>query len=161
MSPSQTEEQAQAVVLVDTCVLSYITKPTDPRCEIYRKHLEGRTVALSFITIGEIFAGWKKKSVGEKRRAETEERMKVALVLPFNQMVCKQYAEICSLKTATGSDRNMEQNDKWIAACALAYGLPLVTHNIKHFEGIPGLTIISEPDMLPLFSSEDAKGIVI
>lgn len=34
--------------------------------------------------------------------------------------------------------------DAWIAATALLYGVPLVTHNRKDFEGIDGLVVISE-----------------
>ena len=32
----------------------------------------------------------------------------------------------------------------WIAATALRHGIPIVTHNRQHFEGISGLTVISE-----------------
>jgi len=35
--------------------------------------------------------------------------------------------------------------DAWIAATALTYGSPLVTHNVKHFSGIAGLEIRSIP----------------
>jgi tRNA(fMet)-specific endonuclease VapC len=38
----------------------------------------------------------------------------------------------------------MSPADAWAAAVALRHGLPLVTHNRKHFEPVPGLTIISE-----------------
>ena len=34
--------------------------------------------------------------------------------------------------------------DAWIAAAARKYNLPLLTHNRKHFEGIAGLTMLSE-----------------
>jgi tRNA(fMet)-specific endonuclease VapC len=34
--------------------------------------------------------------------------------------------------------------DAWIAATAIVYRAPLITHNRKHFEGIAGLKVISE-----------------
>jgi predicted nucleic acid-binding protein len=34
--------------------------------------------------------------------------------------------------------------DAWIAAVALQYGYDLVTHNPRDFQGIAGLTIITE-----------------
>lgn len=43
---------------------------------------------------------------------------------------------------ATG--RTLPFADSWIAATALSLGLPLVTHNRADFEGIAGLTVVSE-----------------
>ena len=34
--------------------------------------------------------------------------------------------------------------DAWVADVAIRHNMPLVTHNRKHFDGIPGLTVISE-----------------
>jgi tRNA(fMet)-specific endonuclease VapC len=34
-------------------------------------------------------------------------------------------------------------NDTWIAATALSHSLPLVTRNARHFQRIPGLTVLS------------------
>ena len=33
-------------------------------------------------------------------------------------------------------------NDLWIAACAVHYGLPLVTRNGRHFAGLPELEVV-------------------
>jgi hypothetical protein len=160
MNPNPTSEVGE-VVLIDTNILSYISKPSDSRCEAYRKHLEGKTVALSFITIGEIYSGIKKNGIGPKRQAEIEERIRVAVVLPFNDDVCRRYADLSNLKTAAGSPRVIEANDRWIAACALAYGLRLVSHNKRHFEGIPGLDLIHESDVMELFKEGDNSAITI
>jgi hypothetical protein len=35
-------------------------------------------------------------------------------------------------------------NDLWIASCAIRHAIPLISNNRKHFEKIPGLTLISE-----------------
>ena len=40
----------------------------------------------------------------------------------------------------------LECADGWVAATATYLGVPLVTHNGPHFEGVPGLTILCEPD---------------
>ena len=37
----------------------------------------------------------------------------------------------------------IECADAWIAATALLYDIPLVTHNRNDYLGIPGLTVIS------------------
>ena len=40
--------------------------------------------------------------------------------------------------------RRIETNDAWIAACAIRYAVPLVTHNAKDVSNIPSLDVISE-----------------
>jgi tRNA(fMet)-specific endonuclease VapC len=40
--------------------------------------------------------------------------------------------------------RPVDPSDAWIAATAIRYNLPLVTHNRRHFDGITGLQVISE-----------------
>ena len=34
--------------------------------------------------------------------------------------------------------------DAWIAATALLYGIPLITHNPGHFVNVPVLAVVSE-----------------
>jgi predicted nucleic acid-binding protein len=34
-------------------------------------------------------------------------------------------------------------NDLWIAAAALAHGIPLVTRNAAHFNRVPGLSVVA------------------
>lgn len=36
----------------------------------------------------------------------------------------------------------MEEFDAWIASTALRHDIPLATNNTRHFEGIPGLTLV-------------------
>jgi hypothetical protein len=40
-------------VLLDTDVFSFLMKEGDTRYELYKPHVEGKTVALSFVTVGE------------------------------------------------------------------------------------------------------------
>jgi predicted nucleic acid-binding protein len=45
----------------------------------------------------------------------------------------------------------MSVGDAWIAATALHYNMPLITHNLKHFEhlkelGLNIITVHTEPD---------------
>jgi hypothetical protein len=39
------------IILLDTDVFSYLMEPGDPRGRPYVRHVEGRTTALSFITV--------------------------------------------------------------------------------------------------------------
>jgi predicted nucleic acid-binding protein len=39
--------------------------------------------------------------------------------------------------------RHIGDNDIWIAATALAFGLPLVSRNARHFDRVAGLQVVS------------------
>jgi len=135
-------------VLVDTDVFSYLMKDKHPLAEVYRKHVKNKTMALSFVTIGELLAGAKKREWAKKNVLALEQRFKAAVIVPFDYEICRAYAELVALKTPDGTDRTMSANDRWIAACALRHGIPLVSNNRKHFEGIPGLALITEAPLL-------------
>jgi tRNA(fMet)-specific endonuclease VapC len=154
-------------VLLDTDVFSYLLRAGDPRGDPYRRHVHNKTIAVSFITVGELYYGAAKRGWTEKTIATLEQHLKAAVIVPYDIEICKTYGKLrATLKTAAGSDRVL-QNDLWIAACAVRHMLPLVTNNRKHFEGIPGLTVISEaprkpeprtPSLFPEARSPGAKG---
>jgi predicted nucleic acid-binding protein len=43
---------------------------------------------------------------------------------------------------AQAAGRRIEYADAWIAATALLYGVPLVSHNRSDYLGVPGLKLI-------------------
>jgi predicted nucleic acid-binding protein len=79
---------------------------------------------------------------GAKRRASVEQRIKAAVVVPYDLDLCREYAKVKAETTKKGL--TIPANDLWIATCAIRHSLPLITHNLKHFENIPHLNIISE-----------------
>jgi predicted nucleic acid-binding protein len=135
--------------MLDTDVYSYVTS-TDPRRGApYTPHLQGQQIVLSFITVGEQYAGFRKRiNSGEWKESQLqvlESRLAMVAVVPYDIDVCRTYAILkTTLKNPDGSHRVMAPNDLWIAACAVRHSLALVTHNRKHFTGVPGLRIISE-----------------
>ncbi|MBS0398172.1 MAG: type II toxin-antitoxin system VapC family toxin [Proteobacteria bacterium] len=46
-------------------------------------------------------------------------------------------------RTLKQAGQHIGDNDCWIAGTALAKGLPIVTRNIKHFQRVPGLEVIT------------------
>ena len=132
-------------VLLDTDVFSYLLKGSGESAERYRKYVIGKTVAVSFITIGEIYSGFFKRGVGSARFEAFEAKLHAGLVIiPYNLDICIEYGRLALEKTGTGGDRTIAANDRWIAACAIHHGLPLLTNNAAHFTGITGLTVITE-----------------
>ena len=63
--------------------------------------------------------------------------------LPFRSSpnLCRKWAEVMVAAQAAG--RRIETADAWIAATALLYDAPLVTHNGSDYLGVPGLKLIS------------------
>lgn len=144
-------------VLLDTSVFSFLLSfRPDTRAELYRRHVEGanRFVVISFVTVAELYVLAERRKWGSRRVRDLEAHLNEAVVVPYDVEICRTWARLQSgLKTTSGSHRVIGDNDLWIAACAVRHAIPLVTHNRKHFEGIPGLEIISEAPLPGALSS--------
>jgi tRNA(fMet)-specific endonuclease VapC len=58
--------------------------------------------------------------------------------VPHDDETAWKYAEVRSIP-----GHPIDPGDAWIAASALRHGVPLVTHNKKHYEHVSGLVVIS------------------
>lgn len=67
----------------------------------------------------------------------------LAIGVPLNDVepVIPAYARICASVQDLPGYRAIGQNDLWIAAAAVAFALPLVTKNFRHFGLIEGLRV--------------------
>lgn len=129
-------------MLLDTNIVSYIYKG-DSRAAAYQRHLLGHHWFVSFMTLAEIYRWPFAQNWAEPRRLALEQFAHSRfVVLPFNQGLARTWAELTG-RTMRGQPMSLA--DSWIAATALHHRLPLVTHNARHFEGVPGLTVITEP----------------
>ena len=124
-----------APLLLDTSVVSLFFKKNDTRAPLYLPDLQGKLLAISFVTVAELKRWVISRRWGQTRIDEIDRRLRLMVTLPYTDAVALQWARI-------QADTPRSENDAWIAACALAYGLTLVTDD-KGFEGIRGLTIIS------------------
>lgn len=130
-----------ARLLVDTNVVSYVLKG-HALARAYAPHLQGQLLAVSFITVGELYFGAENAGWGEARRRKLEEALRNFIVVPYDHQIARHYASVCVQRKRAG--RPIALHDAWIAACALRHGVPLVTHNRKDFEAIEGLPLVSE-----------------
>jgi predicted nucleic acid-binding protein len=128
-------------VLLDTDVFSFLIRQSDTHAELYRPHVRGKTIALSFVTVGELYVWTTKKHWTPERIAVLEQRIRAAVIVPYDLELCKEYSRV---KTSLPAGKTVAANDLWIATCAIRHSIPLITHNRKHFEGIPRLELISE-----------------
>ncbi|HKZ84140.1 MAG TPA: PIN domain-containing protein [Anaerolineae bacterium] len=100
------------------------------------------TLALSFMTVAELYQWAYLRGWSESRLAWLEDRLRAYVVVPYDVELCRQWAAICAERQRQG--RTISVQDAWVAATALRHGLPLVTHNAQDFAGISKLTVISE-----------------
>lgn len=129
-------------VLLDTDVFSFLIRPGDTRGDLYRPLVKGKTVALSFISVAELYTWTVARNWGAQCLAEFEERIKACVIIPYDLELCKTYA---SVKASLQAGQIIPINDFWIAVCAIRHSIPLLTHNRKDFEKIPGLTFLTPP----------------
>lgn len=125
-------------LLVDTCIFSYILKG-DTRAILYRKHLKDNLSCLSFISVAEVYQWALERNWGERRTTEMKAFMNQFSLIPHDDKLSWEWARVRTLK-----GRPLPLNDAWVAATALRHDLPLVTHNRRNFENIPGLKLVSE-----------------
>ena len=128
--------------MVDTDVVSYLFK-RDSRAELYRPHLTGRLLVVSFMTVAELDRWALQRNWGEARRGKMEEHLRNFVTYPFDRTLCRQWAYVSDRAKRKG--RPISVPDAWIAATALHHNIPLVTNNRDDFANVEGLNLISEP----------------
>jgi predicted nucleic acid-binding protein len=77
---------------------------------------------------------------GERRNRELMKFLENFGVIYPEEKTCELWAMVFTEAQQNG--RPMSFSDSWIAAAALQFGVPVVTHNRKHFENVKGLKII-------------------
>jgi len=126
-------------VVVDTSVVSYLLKEHS-LAGSYRELLRGYTLGLSFMSLGELYRWPLERGWGRQKLAAMREHLVGYIVLDSDDDICLQWAWIMAQK-----GRPVSVQDAWIAATALRYDCPVVTHNVRQFRYIEGLTVLSVP----------------
>lgn len=135
-------------VLLDTDVYSYLMKAGDKRGDPYRRHVEGSLVAVSFVTVGELLFGAIRKKWGQDRLEDLKQRLRTVVIVPYDYEICTTYARLKANLESHGKSVTANDNDLWIAACAVRHSIPLVSNNRRHFQAISELLLISEAPLI-------------
>ena len=126
--------------LLDTNILSYFVKGIHPALhERMTQALQRQDIAISAITRAEIRYGQGLMAADDRRRRRIDLLLDEVPALPWTVAAADRYGEIKALLRRQGVP--IGEMDTQIAAHALAEGLPLVTHNTRHFERIAGLKL--------------------
>ncbi len=128
-----------SALLLDTDVFSYLFK-NHTLAGVYRPLLKGHILAISFMTVAELFQGAFRAAWSDERLKRLEAQIGSYLVIPSSHELCRKWGEVRSIRR----HQPISPGDAWIAATALEYDCSLVTHNSAGFHGIPGLRIITQ-----------------
>lgn len=116
-------------MILDSNLIIYAAKPEYPRL---RQLIANESPVVSAVSMVEVL-GYHKLSPDD--RLYLEKFFAAAQVLPVSDAVI---ARAIALRQA----RKMSLGDSLIAATALVFRHELNTHNVKDYQGIPGLVVI-------------------
>jgi len=126
-------------IVVDTDVLSFIFKK-DTRARLFESHLVNVPKFISFMTFAELRSWELQSSWGQSKSQMFELLLSDFGVIYADGKLCNIWANTTNESKKKG--RPISTADAWIAATALMFEIPLVTNNRKHFEHLPGLSIL-------------------
>jgi tRNA(fMet)-specific endonuclease VapC len=122
--------------LLDTNIAIYVIKRRPVEVLGIFNENAGR-MAISAITLSELFHGAEKSAKVAQNLTVVEEFASLLEVLPYTPRASQHYGAIRAALEMAG--RPIGINDLHIAAHARSEGLTLVTNNLGEFERVPGL----------------------
>lgn len=138
LSARRSEGRAVLKYLLDTNIVIYVIKRRPLEVMGVFNENTGR-MAISSITLSELYHGAEKSAKVAQNRAVVEEFASMLEVLPYSAKASQHYGAIRSELEKAG--RPIGVNDLHIAAHARSEGLTLVTNNVGEFERVPGLLL--------------------
>ena len=127
--------------LLDTNIASYVIRK-DNIARLYWRELIYQPHTISAMSAAELLLWAKIRQWGKKRQENhIHAYFQQVRILPLTEPIWQLWAELRFTSRQAG--RALDVADAFIAATALHYNTPLVTHNAKDFELIPNLQLIS------------------
>ena len=127
-----------STLLLDTNIVSYQMRG-HTLADAYRPLLAGNVLAISFMTVAELYEGARRAAWGARRIGSLESAIRAYVIIPFTVDTCRHWADV----RVSRRSQPIASDDAWIAATALAHDLPLVRHNPNDFAGIAHLRILT------------------
>jgi predicted nucleic acid-binding protein len=137
---------APVAVVVDTGILgSGLVSSSAGLVRRYQQHLIGRRVVIAFQTVAELRYGARRRNWGPATIEDMEARLRAATIAPVDDRTASVYAELKdnAVRAGHGLGQKVHDGDRWIAATAIRYSIPLVAHD-GIFKNAPGLDLITE-----------------
>lgn len=129
-------------LVIDTNVVSYQFRGGTPGLR-YEELIGGRPSGITLLTLAEIHYGRSMKNWASGRQQRFDEFLSQYSVIPGTRSIAQLCGELRAQRRRIG--RPLDVADAWLAATALWYDIPLVTHD-RDYEFIAGLQIITLHD---------------
>jgi tRNA(fMet)-specific endonuclease VapC len=127
--------------LLDTNICIYIARERPATVARQFARAAPGSLGISSITWGELCFGASKSNDPARVHSLLEQFARDVEVLPLAAEAGRHYGRIRAALEAVGTP--IGNNDLWIAAHALALGVPLVSNNVREFERVPGLRLLN------------------
>ena len=127
-------------VLIDTSILIDVER----RGERLERAIGEEDRAISVVTASELLHGVHRagdEAIRVRRQVFVEHILASLEPLPITTRVARAHARLWAHLEQTGM--LIAAHDLWIAATALAHGISLATGNARHFDRVPGLTLVT------------------
>ena len=127
-------------VLIDTSILI----DAERRGERLEGALGEEERAISVITASELLHGVHRagdEGIRVRRQVFVEHVLASLDPLPITTKIARSHARLWAHLEQAGT--SIAAHDLWIAATALAHGMSLATGNARHFERVPGLSVVA------------------
>jgi tRNA(fMet)-specific endonuclease VapC len=125
--------------LLDTNICIYIARSRPTTVARRFARAAPGSLGISIITWGELCFGAAKSSDPPRAHSLLEQFSSIVAVLPLSAAAGQHYGLVRAALERAGTP--IGNNDLWIAAHALALGVPLVSNNLREFERVPGLKL--------------------
>lgn len=107
---------------------------------IVQNHADPKeTIAITAISVGELFYGAYKSADIARSITQVEELLENVVILPYRESEARIFAEVKAKLEQAGIP--LADADLQIASIALQYQATLVTHNQRHFKRVPSLAL--------------------
>jgi tRNA(fMet)-specific endonuclease VapC len=124
--------------LLDTNIVIYVLKRR-PKEVLAMFNANASRMAISSITLSELFYGAEKSLNTDKNLEAVEEFVSHLDVLPYDAKASQHYGQIKAALEKKG--QIIGENDIHIAAHATSHGLILVSNNVREFKRVPNLVL--------------------
>ena len=124
--------------LLDTNIVIYVLKRR-PKEVLAMFNANASRMAISSITLSELYYGAEKSLNTDKNLEAVEEFVSHLDVLPYDAKASQHYGQIKAALEKKG--QIIGENDIHIAAHARSHGLVLVSNNVREFKRVPNLVL--------------------